>query len=210
MDTLTAVDVNAVLRKMANVIIAKRDYLNEIDGKLGDADFGTSISSGFAAVEKILPELADLPPGTAIAKTGATLLKSMGGASGPLFGTIFMKAGKELGSRQEIGTKELGEMLSAALAAVKALGKSDVGDKTLIDALQPATLAVVKAGEKGSSLKTALDEAKEAAAQGVENTKGMVASRGRAHYVGERAIGHQDAGATAIALLFAVLADYAI
>ena len=210
MNSLNVVDVSSILQKMATAIIAKRDYLNELDGKLGDADFGTSISAGFSAVEKILPEFANLPPGTVIAKTGATLLKSMGGASGPLFGTIFMKAGKALGDRQEIGIRELGEMLSAALAAVKVLGRSDVGDKTLIDALQPATLSIVKAGEDGSSLKTALNEAKEAAEKGVENTKAMIASRGRAHYVGERAIGHQDAGATAIYLLFAVLADYAI
>ncbi len=210
METFNAGDVHTVLRKMASAIISNRDYLNELDGKLGDADFGTSISAGFVAVEKILPELAELPPGTAIAKTGAMLLKSMGGASGPLFGSIFMKAGKALGNREHIGTHELGEMLSASLAAVKALGKSDVGDKTLIDALEPATLAIVRAAQSGSSLKTALDEASAAAAQGVEKTKAMVASRGRAHYVGERAIGHQDAGATAIAMLFAVLAEHAL
>jgi phosphoenolpyruvate---glycerone phosphotransferase subunit DhaL len=210
MESFSVADVHNVLRKMASVIVAQRDYLNELDGKLGDADFGTSIAAGFSAVEKVLPELAGLAPGTAIAKTGATLLKSMGGASGPLFGTIFMKSGKALGERQRIGVAELAEMLSASLAAVKALGKSDVGDKTLIDALQPATLALVKAAAEGHSLKTALTEARDAAAQGVEATKAMVASRGRAHYVGERAIGHQDAGATAISLLFGVLADYAI
>ncbi len=209
METLNASDIIEVLREMAEVIISSRDYLNELDGKLGDADFGTSISSGFAAVEKSLPELTSLSAGMVISKTGMTLLKSMGGASGPLFGTIFMKAGKELGSRETIGTQELGEMLLAGLAGVKALGKSDVGDKTLIDALDPATMAIIGAGQNRLSLPVALANAREAAAQGVENTKNMIASRGRAHYVGERAIGHQDAGATAILLLFRTLADYA-
>ncbi len=209
METFNSTDVVKLLGEMAKVIIANRDTLNELDGKLGDADFWTSICGGFTAVEKTIPDLATLVPGTIIGKTGATLLKSMGGASGPLFGTIFMKAGKTLGDKAEIGTPELAAMLSAALAGVKALGKSNAGDKTLIDALEPATRAVVAAADQGLPLGSALSQASVAAAQGVEDTKDMVASRGRAFYVGERGRGHQDAGATAIALLFAVLADYA-
>ena len=209
MKTLTRTDVVSVLGRMATDIIANRDYLNELDGKLGDADFGTSISGGFTAVEKALPELATLATGTLIGKTGMTLLKSMGGASGPLFGTLFMKAGKTLGERPEIGTPELAEMLVAGLAGVKALGKSNAGDKTLIDALEPATIAIVTAADQGLSLPVALVHAQQAAAQGVEATKQMIASRGRAYYVGERGLGHQDAGATAVLMLFAVLAEYA-
>jgi phosphoenolpyruvate---glycerone phosphotransferase subunit DhaL len=208
METLKNTDVVNLLGEMAKRIIAERDSLNELDGKLGDADFGTSISGGFSAVQKLLPELDRLAPGMIFGKTGMTLVKSMGGASGPLFGTLFMKAGKELGERAEIGTAELAAMLSAGLAGVKALGKSDVGDKTLIDALEPATLAIVAAAQRGESLAAALGAARVAAAQGVEDSKQMVASRGRAFYVGERGLGHQDAGATAIAMLFAVLDDF--
>lgn len=209
METLNNADVVKLLGEMAKVIIANRDTLNELDGKLGDADFGTSICGGFVAVEKALADFATLSPGATIGKTGMTLLKSMGGASGPLFGTLFMKAGKTLADQMEIGTPELAAMLSAGLAGVKALGKSDVGDKTLIDALEPATKAAVAAADQGLSLPVALCQASAAAAQGVEDSKDMVARRGRAFYLGERGRGHQDAGATAIALLFAVLADYA-
>jgi dihydroxyacetone kinase-like protein len=208
METLKNTDVLKLFGKMAQVIIANRDELNELDGKLGDADFGTSICGGFTAVQNLLPELEGLAPGMIFGKTGMTLVKSMGGASGPLFGTLFMKAGKELGDRLEIGTVELAAMLSAGLAGVKALGKSNAGDKTLIDALEPATLAIEAAAGKGGSLAAALTDARVAAAQGVENTKQMIASRGRAFYVGERGLGHQDAGATAILMLFTVLENY--
>ncbi len=208
MEKLTASDIVNVVAEFSRTIIANRDYLNELDGKLGDADFGTSISGGCAALDKLVPELGANKPGMVLGKSGTTLVRSMGGASGPLFGTIFMRAGKELGDATEIGVKELAAMFSASLSGVKALGKSNAGDKTLIDALEPATLALQTAAAEGTALREALASACGAAAQGVENTKNMVANRGRAHYVGERGIGHQDAGATAIHLLFKVFADY--
>lgn len=208
MDKLAAVDVLNIISEFSRLIIANRDYLNELDGKLGDADFGTSICAGFCAVEKIIPELGSAKPGFALGKTGTVLVKSMGGASGPLFGTIFMKAGKALGDASEVGVPELAAMFSASLTGVKTLGKSDVGDKTLIDALAPATLALEAAARTGAALQQALGEASAGATQGVENTKNLIANRGRAHYVGERGLGHQDAGATAIEMLFKVFADY--
>ena len=208
MEKLTTSDIVNIIAEFSRTIIANRDYLNELDGKLGDADFGTSISGGCAALDKLIPELGTSNTGMVLGKSGATLIRSMGGASGPLFGTIFMRAGKELGDAAEIGVRELAAMFSASLAGVKALGKSNAGDKTLIDALEPASLALEVAAAEGVALRDALADASAAAAQGVENTKNMVANRGRAHYVGERAIGHQDAGATAIHLLFKVFADY--
>jgi len=206
-EKLTASDIVNIVAEFSRTIIANRDYLNELDGKLGDADFGTSISSGCAALDKLVPDLGANKPGMVLGKSGTTLIRSMGGASGPLFGTIFMRAGKELGDATEIGVKELAAMFAASLSGVKALGKSNAGDKTLIDALEPATLALETAAAEGTALREALARASVAAAQGVENTKNMVANRGRAHYVGERGIGHQDAGATAIHLLFKVFAD---
>ena len=208
MDKLTAVDVVKIIAEFSQVIIANRDYLNELDGKLGDADFGTSICAGCCAVEKIIPELGSTTAGFALGKTGTTLVKSMGGASGPLFGTIFMKAGKALGDTTEVGVQELACMFAASLAGVKTLGKSDVGDKTLIDALAPASIALEAAAANHLPLPAALANASAAAAQGVEDTKQLIANRGRAHYVGERGLGHQDAGATAIQMLFKVFADY--
>lgn len=208
MEILSAVDVVNIISEFSKRIVANRDYLNELDGKLGDADFGTSIAGGCAALDKVIPELNSVAPGIALGKTGTTLVQAMGGASGPLFGTLFMKAGKALGSQSEVGVAELASMFSASLAGVKALGKSNAGDKTLIDALEPATMALATAAAGGSSLHDALAAACAAAAQGLESTKAMIARRGRAHYVGERGLGHQDAGATAIHLLFEVFADY--
>lgn len=208
MDTLKSNDIANIITNMCTVIIKNRDYLNELDGKLGDADFGTSICGGFQAVQQILPDLNTLAIGPSLGKTGMTLVKSMGGASGPLFGTIFMKAGKSVNDKSELGVQELADMLLAGLDGVKTLGKSKAGDKTLIDALEPATLEMAAAAKAGLSLEEALKAVRKAAADGVENTKNMVAARGRAHYVGERGLGHQDAGATAILMMFTVLEDY--
>ena len=208
MEKLTTADVINIVAEFSKTIAANRDYLNELDGKLGDADFGTSIAAGFSAVDKLIPELGSIPVGLALGKTGMTLVKSMGGASGPLFGTIFMKAGKALGSTPEIGVPELARMFASGLEGVKTLGKSNAGDKTLIDALEPASVALERAATEGLSIKTALTAACAAAGQGVEDTKNMIANRGRAHYVGERGLGHQDAGATAIHFLFKTFADY--
>lgn len=208
METLKNTDIITILAAMADVIIENRDYLNELDGKLGDADFGTSIAGGFMAVQQLIPELHQVKTGTIVSKVGMTLVKTMGGASGPLFGTIFMKAGKALGDQLEIGVKELGLMLTAGLEGVKTLGKSKVGDKTLIDALEPATLAIIHADSAGQPLSQATTAACIAAICGLEATKTMIASRGRAYYVGERGLGHQDAGATAILMLFTVIRDY--
>ena len=209
MDKLDSQDFQNILGVFAKTIIARRDDLNELDGKLGDADFGTSISGGCVALEALLPELSQSAAGMVLGKAGMTLVKSMGGASGPLFGTIFMRAGKELGSAPAAGVAELARMFAASLEGVKTLGKSNEGDKTLIDALAPASRALARAAARGAALPEALAEACAAAEQGVEASKAMVANRGRAHYVGERGIGHQDAGATAIHLLFKVFADYA-
>lgn len=208
MDKLNSQDFLEIIGAFARTIVASRDYLNELDGKLGDADFGTSIGGGCVALEALLPELTNLAPGMVLGKTGMTLVKTMGGASGPLFGTIFMRAGKELASAPDAGVSELARMFVSSLEGVKSLGKSDVGDKTLIDALAPAVQALEQAAERGASLSDALAMACAAAEQGVEATKAMIANRGRAHYVGERGIGHQDAGATAIHLLFRAFADY--
>ncbi|SDI55508.1 dihydroxyacetone kinase subunit DhaL [Propionivibrio dicarboxylicus] len=209
MEQLTSQDFQCLIAGFAANVIARRDELNELDGKLGDADFGTSIAGGCNALQALLPELVGLAPGMVLGKSGMTLVKSMGGASGPLFGTIFMRAGKELGNQTEAGVAELARMFNASLEGVKTLGKSDVGDKTLIDALAPAAQALSAAAARGATLAEALADACAAAGQGVEATKAMIANRGRAHYVGERGIGHQDAGATAIHLLFKVFADYA-
>ena len=199
--------VLAAVETIGQTIIANRDYLNELDGAIGDADFGTSISQGFKAVLEQLPALASSDIGGLLSKVGMTLVTKVGGASGPLFGTAFMKAGQTVAGQQEISSTDLVKMLQAALAGVKMRGKAEPGEKTLIDALQPAVEAFASGVQSGQSLRETGRLAAEAARLGVEATKAMVATKGRAYYVGERSIGHPDAGATSIYLLFAAVCE---
>ena len=187
---------------MAATIIENRDYLNELDGAIGDADFGTSISGGFLAVQEILPTLEGLETGPMLSKVGMTLVSKVGGASGPIYGTIFMKAGQAVGAKTELTTSDIAVMLEAAINGVKARGKAEPGEKTIVDALQPAAEAFRKAADEGCPLEKCGLQAAAAARAGAENTKNMIATKGRAHYVGDRSLGHKDAGATSIALLF--------
>lgn len=199
--------VLAAVETIGQTIIANRDYLNELDGAIGDADFGTSISQGFKAVLEQLPALASSDIGGLLSKVGMTLVTKVGGASGPLFGTAFMKAGQTVAGQQEISSTDLVKMLQAALAGVKMRGKAEPGEKTLIDALQPAVEAFASGVQSAQSLRETGRLAAEAARLGVEATKAMVATKGRAYYVGERSIGHPDAGATSIYLLFAAVCE---
>ena len=187
---------------MAATIIENRDYLNELDGAIGDADFGTSISGGFLAVQEILPSLEGLEAGPMLSKVGMTLVSKVGGASGPIYGTIFMKAGQAAGAKTELTASDIAVMLEAAINGVKARGKAEPGEKTIVDALQPAAEAFRKAADEDCSLEKCGLQAAAAARAGAESTKNMIATKGRAHYVGDRSLGHRDAGATSIALLF--------
>jgi len=194
---------------MASTIIENRDYLNELDGAIGDADFGTSISGGFMAVQEILPTLKELDNGPLLSKVGMTLVSKVGGASGPIYGTIFMKAGQAAGVKTVLDATDLALMLEAAINGVKARGKAEPGEKTIVDALQPAAEAFRQAADAGSSLAECGAKAAAAARSGAEHTKTMIATKGRAHYVGERGLGHPDAGAVSIALLFETLSSKA-
>ena len=178
-------DVYAAVELMAKTIIDNRDYLNELDGAIGDADFGTSISGGFLAVQEILPTLADLEAGALLSKVGMTLVSKVGGASGPIFGTIFMKAGQAAAGKKELTTGDIAQMLEAAINGVKARGKAEIGEKTLVDALQPAAEAFRQAADGGTPLAECGAKAAAAARAGAEHTKTMIATKGRAHYVGE-------------------------
>lgn len=199
---ITKEDVIKTIGLIADTIITNRDYLNELDGAIGDADFGTSISGGFLAVKEVLPTLTAMDIGPLISKVGMTLVSKVGGASGPIYGTIFMKAGQAAGTKAELDAETVAAMLEAAIAGVKARGKAEIGEKTLVDALQPAAEAFRAAVAAGKTLVEAGQEATAAAKTGTENTKNMIATKGRAHYVGERGLGHPDAGATSIYLLF--------
>jgi dihydroxyacetone kinase-like protein len=186
-------------------IRAERDYLVQLDAAIGDGDHGTNMTRGFDAVVKALGAEDSLPPGRQLVLAGRTLVSAVGGASGPLWGSALRRAGRVLGEEPTFGPDQLVEALEAALGAITDLGQAGPGDKTMVDALQPAVAALREAVAAGRPLPDALREASEAAEAGRDATVPMQARRGRASYLGERSIGHQDPGATSAALILRAL-----
>jgi dihydroxyacetone kinase-like protein len=195
----------------AGVIEANRDHLTQLDAAIGDADHGINLSRGFAAVLGALDAAPAKPatPGAILTLTGNTLISKVGGASGPLYGMAFRRAGKSLGDAADIDLPALSGALEAALAGVQQLGAAREGDKTMVDALVPATRAFAKAIAEGASQDDALDCLAEAAEAGAEATVSMQALKGRASYLGPRSVGHEDPGAVSTALILGALRDTA-
>jgi len=213
----------------AAAIEVNRDHLTELDAAIGDADHGINLARGFAAVLAALdgagPSGAGSAgagsagsggagtgagtPGAVLTLTGATLISKVGGASGPLYGMAFRRAGKALGAAETVGLPELELALEAALAGVQQLGAAREGDKTMVDALAPATRAFSKAIAEGASQADALAALANAAAEGAAATVQLQARKGRASYLGPRSVGHEDPGAASTALILAALRDSA-
>ncbi len=200
----------------AAVIEANRDHLTQLDAAIGDADHGINLARGFAAVTAALDgaDGADgtagsrpATPGAVLTLTGSTLISTVGGASGPLYGVAFRRAGKALGAAATVDLPLLGEALEAALAGVQQLGAAREGDKTMVDALAPATRAFGKAIGDGAATADALSALAEAAAAGAAATISMQARKGRASYLGPRSVGHEDPGAASTALILTALRD---
>ncbi|MEU8680947.1 dihydroxyacetone kinase subunit DhaL [Streptomyces sp. NPDC048611] len=183
----------------AAVIDREADRLTELDSPIGDADHGRNMQRGFAAVVTTLEAEPPVTPGAVLTAAGRQLISSVGGASGPLYGTLLRRSGKTLGDAPQPSVEELRAALAAGVAAVGQLGGSAPGDKTMLDALTPAVAALAES----------FDAAAAAAGEGALATVPMQARKGRASYLGERSIGHQDPGATSSALLFAALAEVA-
>jgi dihydroxyacetone kinase-like protein len=192
----------------AEVIEANRDHLTQLDAAIGDADHGTNLSRGFTAVLGAL-DSASKTPGAILTLTGNTLISKVGGASGPLYGMAFRRAGKALGDAAEVDLSDLSAALEAALAGVQQLGAAREGDKTMVDALAPATRTFSKAITEGASPDDALSSLAEAASAGATATISMQALKGRASYLGPRSVGHEDPGAASTALILAALRDVA-
>ncbi len=201
----------AWIASAADVIEANRDHLTQLDAAIGDADHGVNLARGFAAVTAALDAADGGPPtpGAVLTLTGATLISKVGGASGPLYGTAFRRAGKALGAAPAVGLPELAQALEAALAGVQQLGAAREGDKTMVDALAPATRAFAKAVAEGAPAADALAALAAAAAEGAAATVQLQARKGRASYLGPRSVGHEDPGAASTALILAALRDTA-
>jgi dihydroxyacetone kinase-like protein len=203
----TAEQVAAALRAAAAVIAEHRDELVQLDRAIGDGDHGENLRRGFTAIVSKLDASTPDTPAAVLKLAASTLISTVGGAAGPLYGTAFLRAGGALPDG-EVTAATLTEALRAALGGVVARGKAELGDKTMVDALDPAVRAAEEAGG-GATIADVLAAAAAAAAEGAESTVPLVARKGRASYLGERSAGHLDPGARSTALLLRSLADSA-
>lgn len=209
MSSLDTKQMAAIIEGMAKKIEAEKEYLTELDNEIGDGDHGINLARGFEAVEKKLPSLAGGDIGALLKGVGMQLVSTVGGASGPLYGTAFMKAGMACKGLTEIDGPAFVKAMEAAVNGIKMRGKATEGEKTMLDALCPALKVMQDDVAAGKSLKEALQDAAQAAEKGVEYTKTIIATKGRASYLSERSLGHQDPGATSSLYLLQVLAEMA-
>jgi dihydroxyacetone kinase-like protein len=198
------------VQESARVLAEQREMLTDLDSAIGDADHGVNMDRGFkAAVSRVESLPADATPGAVLRAAGAAVMSSVGGASGPLWGSAFRRLGQVFGDATEIDGPMLAEALAGAVEAVQKLGGAQSGDKTMVDALVPAVGALRAGVEEGSSLTGALTAARIAAEAGRDATIPLQARKGRASYLGERSIGHQDAGATSAVIILKALEEVA-
>jgi len=200
-ENVTTAVLEEWVRRFATLVAQNRDHLTELDAAIGDADHGSNMDRGMQAAVAALDETPPATAGALFTKVGMTLVSTVGGASGPLFGTFFLRMGTSFGDVGTASPQELAAALRAGLGGVVARGKAEPGDKTMYDALAPAVDALEGALPEQSPLAAGLKVARDAAAAGRDATTPMVARKGRASYLGQRSVGHQDPGATTVSLL---------
>lgn len=195
-------DVIKVLEDIASTIEKNKDYLTELDSAIGDGDHGINLNRGFTEVRRKLDELKENEDIGAILKiVGSTLISSVGGSVGFLYGTAFTRAGKAVENKRQIDIKDLAKLFDAAEKGIMDVGGARLGDKTMLDAIHPAVEALKEAANKNLTLIEALEKSVKAAEHGVKRTVEMTAKKGRSMYLGERSRGHQDVGATSFYLI---------
>jgi dihydroxyacetone kinase-like protein len=202
---MDAATITSWMREIYADVRKEKDHLVQLDAAIGDGDHGTNMARGFEAVVQALETDGGSPPGKLLILAGRTLVSTVGGASGPLWGSALRSGGRVLGEQTTFDGMQLVEVLAAALASVKDLGTAVVGDKTMVDALEPAVEALRGSLAGGASIDEALQAAAGAAENGMRATIPMQARKGRASYLGERSIGHQDPGATSTSLIIRAL-----
>lgn len=195
------------LQAIAVVLEQNKDYLTELDAAIGDADHGINMNRGFQKVVSQLPSVANKDIRTILKSVSITLISSVGGASGPLYGTLFLRASTAVAGKQELTDEDMVALLQAAVDGVVQRSKAQLGDKTMLDALSPASDAFKQAVADGASAVEALQKAVAAAQEGMKNTTPLVAKKGRASYLGDRSSGHQDPGATSTYLILQTLLE---
>jgi dihydroxyacetone kinase-like protein len=202
---ITTAEFVAALETFADRIHDAREELTALDSAIGDADHGINMDRGMTAVQKNLPALRDGQAGALFKQVGRTLISTVGGASGPLYGTFFLRLGTALGEAEDVAPADVARGLRAGLDGIIGLGKANLDDKTMVDAMTPAVEAIEAGAE--ADFGAALAAAADAAAAGRDRITPLVARKGRASYLGERSAGHQDPGATSATILFEALRD---
>ena len=206
MNVLTAAALNEWINKAAGVLDAQKSYLTDLDAPIGDSDHGANMARGFAAAKaKLDPNATDT--GAVLKSVAMTLISTVGGASGPLYGTLFLQAAGKATGKTELSLGDWTSCLEAGLAGVVMRGKAELGDKTMVDALTPAVAALKE--HSAAPLAEALAISAQSAELGMKATIPLLARKGRASYLGERSIDHQDPGATSSYLLLQALAEVA-
>jgi dihydroxyacetone kinase-like protein len=202
-------DVVAAIRAIAATVDEHKLELSHLDREIGDGDHGENLARGFGAVLAAFDKQGPTSPGGVLKMVATTLISTVGGASGPLFGTAFLRAATAVGAATELDAAAVAGALSAALGGVVARGKAEVGEKTMVDALTPAATAAEQAAAGGATIFDVLSAAADAAATGAASTVPLQARKGRASYLGERSIGHADPGATSVSYLLRAIATAA-
>lgn len=204
---ITRDDVLNWIKSYAQAIEENCEMLTDLDREIGDADHGANMRRGFRAVLEKLPSVEDKDIGTILKNVGMTLLSKVGGAAGPLYSTMFTKAGMTIGTKMEMDLNDWAQAFEAGITGIAKLGKALPNDKTMLDALYPALNALSAAMGNGASVGEALQKSADAAHEGMLATIPLVARKGRASYLGERSAGHQDPGATSTYLLIKTAAE---
>src|SRR5687767_11189507 len=205
--TVRAEEVVAWLRSFAAVVAEQKDYLTRLDSAIGDADHGINIDRGMKAATAKLDGANGDDVGALLKTVGMTLVSTIGGAGGPLYGTLFLQMGTATAGKTELEPDDWRAALEAGIAGVQMRGKAEAGDKTMVDALIPGRDALAQALSEGADFADALRRSATAAEEGMRATVPLVARKGRASYLGERSAGHQDPGATSSYLLLKTAAD---
>ena len=198
--------VIAILKNIIAAIEENAQFLTDLDAAIGDNDHGINMARGFKKVDADLPGLAGKDIGAILKKVGMDLVSTVGGSSGPLYGTAFMKAGAKAAGKNEISLEDFIVMMDEAIGGVQLRGKAVKGEKTMLDAMIPAQEAMKAAAAGGADTAAVLQAGVKAAEEGVEYTKTIIATKGRASYLGERSIGHQDPGATSFTVILQAIA----
>jgi len=204
---MTNEDILRWLERIADVLHENAAYLTQLDSAIGDADHGINMDRGFTAVRAKFPTMATMDIATQLKTVGTTLVSTVGGASGPLYGTAFLRAGVAVAGKQQLGPADFVALLEAFLGGIVARGKAQPGEKTMVDALTPALAAAKEALNEGLPLKELSSRATQAAEEGMKATIPLLATKGRASYLGERSVGHQDPGATSSWLILRSLTE---